>query len=413
MTYTQAVEFFDSFLPFGIKPGLERIRALCAALGDPQNSLKFIHVAGTNGKGSVSTMLAEVFSAAGYKTGLFTSPYVLDFRERFRIDGKMIPEDELIRAAEITREAVKAVSEKGIEPTEFEVITAAALYWFKERHCDIVVLETGLGGRFDATNIVENKLACVITPLSLDHTKILGDTLEKIAAEKCGIFRAGCPVITCADQDERAMNVISEKAAELSCPVYVSENPSMLGGDIYGTDALFGDVEIRVPLMGEHMAKNAAEAVLCAEKLGVDERYIKEGIENAKMTARMEIFGEDPLSIRDGGHNEACAEALKKVLEKISDGRNIIAVCGMMSDKDYDAYLSRVAPLCDILIAVTPKNPRALKAEKLAHTAKKYCKDVRFTDEPKEGLDMAKSICPKDGLLIVCGSFYLMSDLFT
>ena len=412
MTHEKALKYFSSFERFGIVPGLERIALLCAELGNPQNDLEFIHVAGTNGKGSTSTMLANVLTCAGFKTGLYTSPYVIDFRERIRVDGEMISGEQLGDIAEKVKSAADALQKKGIQPTEFEVITAAALLFYKEQNCDRVVLETGLGGRFDATNVVENKLACILTSISLDHTDILGDTVAKIAFEKCGIIRTNCPVVVSADCCEEAIKVITEETAKKNCPLHLEKAPKIIRSGLEGTTALFGETEITVPLIGEHMAVNAASVAECARILGISEEHIKLGIEKTRMTARMEIISKEPLVLRDGGHNEGCAERIAQTLDKFCKDRKVIAVCGMMRDKDYASYLDKVAPFCDEIIAVTPSYYRALKAEDLQSCAKRHCENVSICQSPKDGFKTALQKCEKDGIVLVCGSFYMMSDIF-
>ena len=413
MTYKDALAYYASFDRFGIVPGLDRVRALCAALGDPQNDLSFVHIAGTNGKGSTATMLANVLTASGKKTGLYTSPYVLDFRERMRIDGAMIAPSALAGITEQVKAAVERITAQGVQPTAFEVVTAAALLWYKEALCDVVVLETGLGGRFDATNLVERKLACILTSISLDHTEVLGTTVAQIAAEKCGILRKNCPVVVSADQNEDAMAVIRQQAQTLRAPLLYANMPTVLESGLFGTRAIIDGLGLRIPLIGAHMAINAASVVRCARALGIADACIVKGIAATTMTARMEILSDHPLILRDGGHNAGCAAALAAALRETAAHKRTVAVCGMMRDKDVRGYLSLVAPLCARLIAVTPTNPRALDAATLAETAKPFCGDVTVCPDPAAGYALARSLCQPDDVLLVCGSFYLMSDIFS
>ena len=223
MNYTGSVEYIHSLLRFGIKPGLERISELLSLLGNPQEKVKAIHIAGTNGKGSTSTMTANILKNAGYRTGLFTSPYVINFRERIRINGEMIPEDALAETVSRVKEKIDILNEQGTEITEFEAITAAAYLYFAEEGCDFAVMETGLGGRFDATNVITKPAICIITSISFDHTDILGDSLEKIAFEKCGIIKRNCPVVTSENQSSEAMQVIKKTCEEKSSPLFITD----------------------------------------------------------------------------------------------------------------------------------------------------------------------------------------------
>ncbi len=417
MNYSEALEYIHSLEKFGINPGLERIMALCDALGNPQDSLQFIHVAGTNGKGSTSTMLSEILQAAGYKTGLFTSPYVVDFCERMQIDGKMISHDELAGIVSEIEPVISGLAAEGIQPTEFEAITAAAFLYFACKECEIVVLEVGLGGRFDSTNIIKTPLASVITSISMDHMAVLGDTIEKIAAEKCGIIKQKGITVSYPEQTPDALAVIKETAKQRNNEIFIPDvkEIKIIDESLYGTKATFDELEVFVPFMGEHMVLNASVAVATARVLAqncltVSDENIAHGIASAKMPARMEIINEAPLIILDGGHNEGCANALAACITKHLNGRNITAVCGMMSDKDYDAYLKITAPLFKAFIAAKPVISRALDAQTLSETAKKYCKNCMAIENPQDAIDKALQLSGKDDVIIICGSFYLAGD---
>lgn len=418
MTYDQALSYIHSLEKFGINPGLERIAALCNAIGNPQDELKFIHVAGTNGKGSTSTMLSEIMQTAGYKTGLFTSPYVVDFRERIQINGKMISQKDLAAFVSKIEPMVSELAANGVQITEFEFITAIAFLCFASNECDVVVLEVGLGGRFDSTNIIKNPLVSVITSISRDHTAVLGDTIEKIAAEKCGIIKQNGLTVSYPEQPVQALEVIMKTAAEKCNTLYIPSLDAIqiVEESIRGTQAVIDGLPLRVPFMGEHMVYNASVAVtaaraICQRGIMLSDEHIAKGIASARIPARMEILGEEPLTIFDGGHNVGCALALEAVIKRHLSGRKIIAVCGMMADKDYDAYLKIVAPLFKTLIATKPNNARALDAQKLADTAKKHCKNIIATKSPMEAYNTAKELAGKDDVIIVCGSFYLAAEV--
>ncbi len=415
MNYTQSVEYIHSLLQFGIKPGLERISQLLEALGNPQDKIKTIHIAGTNGKGSTSTHLANILTAAGYKTGLYTSPYVLSFCERIQLDGKNISENDLARTVTRVKSEIDKLNEQGIIITEFEALTATAFLYFYEQGCEWAVIEVGLGGRFDATNVIKKPEAVVITSISLDHTKILGDNIPKIAFEKCGVIKCGVPVITSKNQTEQALSVISKTATEKNCSLTITnpENVKVLFDDsLMFVKFAYKDNNYVLKLKGNHQLENAVNVIECAKTLGIADRYIQEGISKTKMLARMEVISENPLIIRDGGHNEGCANALHDFLVKYNL-RNINMLIGLMADKDCEGYVSKIAPLCKSVVTVTPSNPRALNSEKLKEIAEKYCDNVKAIDNPQEGYKYILSNSNKrTDSILVCGSFYMMSDIF-
>ncbi len=396
-----------------MNPGLERIEGLCSMLGDPQDSLEFVHVAGTNGKGSTSTMLAGILTAAGYRTGLYTSPYVIDFRERIQVDGKMISEKDLADVISRVKPMAEEMNRQGLQPTEFEVITAAAFLYFKNCGCDRVVLEVGLGGRFDATNIIKNPLASVITSISLDHTAVLGDTVEKIAFEKCGIIKDSGIAVSYPEQPEGAMEVIKKTAEDHGKKLIVPDLTKLeiISEGIRGTDVRYRDLQFTVPFIGRHMVMNAVTAAETALNMGIDKSFIPAGISGSVMPARMELVSEYPAVLIDGGHNEGCAEALKNTLQKFYKGKKILAVIGMMKDKDTDKYLSQTAPLFSRIITTRPDNPRSEQAEELKNTALKYCGNCTAEDDPRKAVDMACSETSDYDLLVICGSFYLAGDV--
>jgi len=418
MTYSEALAYIHSLEKFGINPGLERISDLCGLLGNPQDKLKYIHVAGTNGKGSTSTMISEILQEAGLKTGLYTSPYVIDFCERIQINSRMISHDDIAAIITEMEPIITGYAEKKTQPTEFEVITAAAFLYFSRKNCDIVVLETGLGGRYDATNIIKQPIASVITSISLDHMALLGDTIKKIAAEKCGIIKQNTATVSYPEQPAEAMDIIRESARNKKNTLFVPSIKDIQIKDekIEGTNVSINGLDIYVPFMGRHMVLNAAVAVTAAKVLAdnglnISNENIVQGIAKAKMPARMEIFGRKNLIIMDGGHNEGCAKALAECINKFLLGREIIAVCGMMADKDYNTYLKITAPYFKTLIAVKPVNQRSLDAEILAEAAKKYCKDSYASVNSQDAFQKAVKLTAGDGVIIICGSFYLASEL--
>ncbi len=321
MNCQQSIDYIHSLLKFGIKPGLERIEALCAALGNPQDKLKFIHVAGTNGKGSTSTIISNILIKSGYDVGLYTSPYVVDFRERIMYNGSMIEEDELAFCVEKVKQAADSL--KGAEITEFEFLTAVAFVYYELKKCDYVVLEVGLGGRFDATNVIKAPLVSVIASISLDHTAILGDTVEQIAFEKCGIIKEGSTVVTYMHQNRDALKIIAEICKLKNVELVQPENSKLniIKESVKGTYAEYGEIKYLLPLSGEHMVYNSCTAIETAfslKKLGLNitNDAIAQGLNSSVMPARCELICENPLIILDGGHNEDCANAFSAFIKK-------------------------------------------------------------------------------------------------
>ncbi len=413
MTSFEAIEYIHSRLTFGINPGMERISALCAALGNPQDGLRFIHVAGTNGKGSTSTMIASILSNAGLRTGLFTSPYVIDFCERMQIDGEMIPPEELAEVVSDVKTVCDRLDREGVSPTEFETLTAAAFLWFRRRRCDVVVLEVGLGGLLDSTNIIKTPLVSVITSISMDHIAVLGNTLSEIAAQKCGIIKSEGVTVAYPEQADEVIRVITDTARSEHNRLVVPnmDDCRVVREDITGTDILFGSMKLHVPFAGEHMIKNAVTAVtaVCESGLNIDARQIEQGIKAAVMPARMEFIGGN--IILDGGHNEGCANALCAFENRFVGGRRI-GVCALMGDKDCDTYLRIVAPLFEKMYLTAPDNPRSLMPEDLTALASKYCADCTAVSSPVEACRLALEDMHKNGgTLTVCGSFYLAGEV--
>lgn len=414
MNYEDSVKYIHSLLKFGMNLGLQRISALLNELGNPQEKLEFVHVAGTNGKGTTSTMLSGILCAAGKKTGLFTSPYVFDFCERIQINNKNIPHDDLSLVVEKVKNACDRLSAKGTEPTEFEAITAAAMLYFYEQKCDAVVLEVGLGGRYDSTNIIPCPKAAVITSISLDHTKILGDTVEKIAAEKCGIIKNGGTVITTSEQNEKALSVIKDTVKEKKGRLLIGDVSAaeILSEDIFGTEISYNGLTVKIPLVGRHQVENTVGVITAARALGISDEFIKNGIESTVIHARMEIISRSPVIMLDGGHNPECAAALENVLVRFAGDKSITVLIGMMADKDTKDYLAAILPHCKTAVFTKPSNPRAEDETELLREGECFCRDVVSVKDPKDAYKKAESLVKNGDMLLVCGSFYLLSDIF-
>lgn len=419
MLLSEAVNFYHSLEKFGIMPGLERVTLLCERLGSPHKKLKIIHVAGTNGKGSTCTALASVLTKAGYKTGLYTSPYVIEFRERIQLDNKMISPADLCEVTLRVRDAVDELQQDGIKITEFEAVTAAAFTYYAEKNCDFAVFETGLGGRFDATNIVSDPLCSIITSVSVDHVNILGNTLGEIAFEKCGIIKKGVPVITGAEQHEEVLEVIKKQADEKESDLIISCSDSIFtvtGESIEGTSVKCEAGEFTVPFSGKHQLDNMA-LVVCAVNVlrnkGVDipRKALCEGISSARIPARTEILSRSPLVILDGSHNDGSTKALSLVLEKHLKGKKILAVMGMMADKDVESSLCNLIKCFSEVIAVKPSNPRSMSAEELSEISRKFSVKATASGSPEEGIRTALGLLGTFDALVVCGSLYLAGDV--
>lgn len=408
MTYKQASEYIDSFLIFGSKLGLKRITKLLNDLGNPQDKLKFIHIAGTNGKGSVCSYCSAILKEAGYKTGLFTSPYIVDFRERFQINGEMISEDELCEIVEEIKSVVDGYPADEI-PTEFEIVTAIGMMYFYKNNCDVVVLEVGLGGRFDSTNVIKNPLVSVICSISIDHTAQLGETIDKIAFEKAGIIKENCETVLYPVQKEEALRVISNQAEIKNSRLTVADSGriSIVKRELGGDSVLFNDNIIKLPISGVVQPLNFITAVTAIEKSGlkVTDKQIKSGAENAFFPARLQLFSNSPKILLDGAHNPDGIMALTEHIKNYFD--KPIGIIGMMKDKEVDKVLSEIAPLFDKIYTVTVDNPRSLSGKELREIAVKFNKNCVSTDSVETAIQKAKA---ENRDFIICGSFYLCSQ---
>lgn len=410
MNYRQALEYIDSFLVFGSKPGLKRIRNLMKLLGNVQNKLKYIHVAGTNGKGSVCAYTASALTAAGLNTGMFVSPYVYDYSERFQINGEPIPHDELCEIVSEVKSVIDGIDDEFM-PTEFEVVTAIGLLWFYRRKCDVVVLEVGLGGLYDSTNIINTPLCSVICSISLDHTAILGDTVELIAEQKAGIIKPNGKTVMYPIGQSGALDVIANTARDMNNELIVpnTDKLKIIGNDMHGTTAEYDGLHFTTGIAGDVQVYNAITAIEAVRAAfpNVSDKAIASGIAAAKMPARCEIIEQSRPIILDGAHNPDGVLTLKNYLTDFIKPP-ITAIIGMMRDKDVDTVLSELAPCFSKIITVTVDNPRSMTAVQLAEIAKRYCDNVVAAESVAKSAEMG--LCG-DGPLVVCGSFYLMSQI--
>lgn len=370
MTYTEAIEYIHSVTWKGSRPGLSRITELLERLHNPQNGLRFIHIAGTNGKGSNSAMLEGVLRAAGYKTGLFVSPYIKHFNERICVSGRPISDADLAAATAAVRPCADAMQDA---PTEFELITAIGLVHFLKERCDVVVLETGMGGRLDSTNVIANPLACVITGIAMDHTAFLGDTVEAIASEKAGIIKANCPVIW-GGHDKAARAVIEKKAAELNAPFTAAEDTPLTVREmtLSGTVVDYGTHKgVQIPLLGSYQPQNLATVlttldVLRTRGLEISESAALQGLSTVRWRGRFEKLCDTPLIFSDGAHNPEGIAAAAKGIKHYFPDRRVALLSGVMADKDYTDMVATLAPVACRAFTLTPDNPRSLDAREFA-----------------------------------------------
>lgn len=415
MTYDEALAYIHGISNTFCKPGLERISALCSALGNPERELKFIHVAGTNGKGSFSSMMSSILIKAGLKVGLFTSPHIVEFGERMKINGENIPNDKLARITEAVKPVADAMEDR---PTEFELITAIALLYFKEEKVDVVVFECGLGGRLDSTNIIPKPLLSVITGIALDHTAILGNTVEEIAREKAGIIK-GAPVLF-GGIDESCAGVISTIANERGSEFYQVDYARLgikefgLGGTLFD----FGDwKDVKINLLGSYQPRNAAIVLSAVDLLRsggleISDEAVYEGLASARWPARFEILKEHPLFIFDGAHNpDGISVAVESIKTYFGD-KKLIAISGVLKDKDYDFIASKLSLVIDRAYTIAADNPRALSAEEYRDVLAGYGVNATATRSISEAVKLALEDAKESGKAIVTlGSLYTYGDI--
>ncbi len=414
MNYEQALEYIHSVNWEFCKPGLERITELTDKLGRPQDSLRFVHVAGTNGKGSFCSMLDSILRAAGYRVGLFTSPYIKFFNERMCIDGEPISDSELAEITSAVKPIADAMTDK---PTEFELITAIALEYFRKNEVDIVVFEAGMGGRLDSTNVISTPVLSVITGIALDHTAFLGDTTEKIAAEKAGIIKRGVPVLW-GGEDEAAFSVIEKKAAQTGSTIYKTDYSALRikAADLTSTLFDFKDrTDLKIKLLGMYQPKNAASVLTAIDALkeqGYDfgENAVRDGLARAAWHARFELLSQDPVVIYDGAHNPQGIDMFVKSVKTYFGDKKIILVSTVMGDKDYESMVSELSSVTDTAY-LFKVNARALATDEYAEVYRR----ARVTAYTCDGIREALSLAVKHGketcTPVVCaGSLYMYAD---
>lgn len=424
MEYNEVISLIEASMKFGCRPGLARTSKLLELLGNPHKKLRLIHVAGTNGKGSTTAMIASVLNSAGYVTGTYISPHLFRNTERVSIDGKEITEEDFVKYAVEVLAMVKLMGERGMEePTQFEMYTAMAFLYFERNKVDFAVIEVGLGGRFDATNVIEPILS-VITSIGYDHMDILGESIEEIAYEKAGIIKKGSTVVMYPQQFPEAAAVIEEVSRKENASVIKVEEEWVLSKayDIYGQiiDFKYKNFDIRnikLPLIGDHQMKNTAVALAVIaelDKMGcrVSTEAVIRGIETVKWPCRLSIVSNEPLMLIDGAHNKDGIDSLHDALLKYFGSRNKIFVIGMLKDKNYQYAIKKLMPMALHVIATEPLSERSLGAADMADAIRPYCAGVIAEPDIAKAIERARELYEKDSMICICGSLYLAGSAY-
>ncbi len=419
MNYEEALEYIHGTLKFGVKLGLKNITVLLDLMGNPHKNLNFVHIAGTNGKGSTAAFISSILKEAGYRVGTFTSPYLERFTERIKVDDSEISESDVARITEFVRGKVNAMIELGYNhPTEFEIVTALGMQYFYEKKCDVVVLEVGLGGRFDSTNVIDSSLVSVITAIGYDHMNILGNTLSEIAFEKAGIIKPSGEVVM-YPQPREAEEVIEDVCAQRGATLHKVDFDSAkivnwsVDGQVFHYDKLRN---LKIALIGRHQVRNAVMAVEACRIISqkgytISEDAVRRGLEKARWPGRMEILKKEPIFMIDGAHNAQGAGILKEALDEYFPDRRRIFIFGVLRDKDYMSMIKTVIPGADTVIAVTPDSDRALPASDLAILLEPYCKNIHVSDTIVSAVMKAFRLSSKNDVICAFGSLYYIGKI--
>lgn len=411
MTYKEAIDYIEDYTWSTTKLGLERTQELLRRLGDPQKDLKFVHVAGSNGKGSTCAMLSSVLREAGYKTGLYTSPYVLCFEERLQVNGRYILREDLAVVTERVKAEADAMED---HPSQFELVTAIGMLYFKEQGCDIVVLEVGMGGALDSTNVIDAPEVAVITNIGLEHTEFLGNTLEEIALTKGGIVKPGCDVV-CYNSAPEVVSVIRQLSGAFRANFHLVDFASVtpVSHDLSGETFTWQGLELNVPLLGDYQLNNAATALTVVTALrdrgwSISDDAVVAGLKKTRWPARFEVLGKEPLFLLDGGHNPQCAEVVAENLTKYLGDEKLVVLTGVLSDKDYKVMMQSVLPHAKQFLCVTPDSPRALDALDLRDLLRSYgCSADAYEDIPSAVHAALQTGEP----VLAFGSLYMAGDI--
>ena len=420
MLYEEARVYLDHVSKYGSVLGLDSIKSLLEELGNPQKDLTFIHIAGTNGKGSILAYLSQILTEAGYRTGRYISPTIMEYLERFQIDGKYMEEEEF---AEITGD-VKRAAEKLVDmgkpsPTAFEIETAIAFEYFRKRACDFVVLEAGMGGALDATNIIENTKLCIFASISMDHIGVLGDTMEEITENKAGILKKGAAAVT-GRQQECVLRILRQKAEEMGCPIFLAdpEKVQVMQRSLKGQRFSYQEYEeLEIPLTGQCQIENAitvleAVKVLRCQGIRISQEAVRQGLKNTRWPGRFTVYDEKPLVIVDGAHNEDAAKRLAQNINMLLPGRKVTAVMGVFQDKEYEKIITIMAPFLKFVYTIDlPNRERTLEKEVLCEMLKKQGIEAETAESIEEALRLAKQREKEDGAVLVFGSLSYLGDV--
>lgn len=428
MTYEEALEYIDSTIQYGSDLGLENIRELLHRVGDPQKKLRFVHLAGTNGKGSTAAYLSTILAESGYKVGRYISPVIFEYRERIQItqknDGNIattyIPEEKVTYYLTLLKEAGESMLMDGLHhPTTFEIETAMTFLYLKDEKCQIVVLETGLGGRLDATNVVDTTICSVFTSISMDHMQFLGDTIEKIATEKAGIIKDNIPVVS-YDQVDEARKVLEKHAKQHHCTFREADFTKIreIHHKLTGIHFSYKNYEgLHVKLLGENQVMNAVVAIETCEVLNeqgydITENSIRKGLKETIWPGRFEIINTQPIFVVDGAHNEDAARSLQKSIELYFKGKRLIFIMGVFADKEYEKVIKLTCNYADTIITIETDNQRALSSKKLAEVIGLYHPNVIDGQRISEAIPKAMSLSQEEDVIIAFGSLSFLGEIY-
>ena len=415
MNVNEAIAYIHSVYWKGGAFGLDRVKTLLAKMGNPEKKLKYVHIAGTNGKGSTASMTASILQKAGYRTGLYTSPYIYRFHERIQINGEQISDEDLVEITEMVKPLADSMEQR---PTEFELVCCIAFEYFVRKQCDIVVLEVGLGGDYDATNVIETPEVAVITNIGPDHTDVLGNTVEAIARTKAGIFKEGGNAVIYRGRPS-VEQVFEDVCREKNISLRKADFDSLrlqsysLDGQVFSCGSR---EDLVLPLLGDHQLHNASVVLSVADTLiekgwNITEQNIRDGLRDVSWPGRFEIVSRQPLFIIDGGHNPQCVEALVENIRDYLAGRRVIALVGVLADKDYGEMFRPVMELVDRFVCVTPDNPRKLEAKELAAHLRSAGAEAEGFDCVDDGVKAALTLAGEDGAVLCFGSLYSIGDI--
>jgi dihydrofolate synthase/folylpolyglutamate synthase len=417
MNYEETIAYIHSAYWKGTKDGLQRTRELLSLLGNTQNELKFVHVAGTNGKGSTCAMLASILQAAGYRTGLYTSPFVNRFNERIALNGTPISDQDLVDVFSRIRPIVDAMPH---QPSEFELITCAAMLYYREQRCDVVVLEVGMGGEFDSTNVIETPLLTIITAMGFDHMQYLGNTMTEIASAKAGIIKPGGTTLIYGENPE-ADKVFRDTCARVGSRLVVTDHGRIVdhAHTLRGHDLSFGPYEhIHLPLIGSHQVRNAAVVLTAVEELkkvglSIPDEAVCAGMAAVRWPARMELLSEKPVFLLDGGHNPHGFRAAAATLKELFPDQQATVMMGVMADKDHGDMIRELLPIAKRFITVRPESPRAMTDEDLAAEIRSLGGRAEPAGTVQSGIRKMLNEAAPDDVLLAIGSLYMAGDVRT